>query len=272
MYAWWYKYENITSIFRNCTTMTTIINAKEALLTYLNNYKIATMNEIKAALNTQSRMTAFRRLSKLDYISSCSHRGKYYSLERIAKYGEYGLWIHKSVLFSKYGTLKNTLQILLDQSSKGYTASEFNEILNIKVDDALLELVKNKIISRKKMSGVYVYLSNAPKCAKKQELTRKDCIQYKDDLKMRPEILMNELNAALIIFFSTLNEKQRRFYAGFESLKIGYGGDKQIAELLNIDRRTVAKGRIELLNGEVDLDAIREAGGGRKPIKKKSRK
>jgi len=83
---------------------------------------------------------------------------------------------------------------------------------------------------------------------------------------MRPEILMNELNAALIIFFSTLNEKQRRFYAGFESLKIGYGGDRQIAELLNIDRRTVAKGRIELLNGEVDLDAIREAGGGRKPI------
>jgi len=55
-------------------------------------------------------------------------------------------------------------------------------------------------------------------------------------------------------------------------LKIGYGGDKQIAELLNIDRRTVAKGKIELLNGEVDLDAIREAGGGRKPIKKKSRK
>jgi len=89
---------------------------------------------------------------------------------------------------------------------------------------------------------------------------------------MRPEILMNELNAALIIFFSTLNEKQRRFYAGFESLKIGYGGDKQIAELLNIDRRTVAKGRIELLNGEVNLDAIREVGGGRKPIKKKSRK
>ena len=89
---------------------------------------------------------------------------------------------------------------------------------------------------------------------------------------MRPEILMNELNAALIMFFSTLNEKQRRFYAGFESLKVGYGGDKQIAELLNIDRRTVAKGRIELLNDEVDLDTIREAGGVRKHIKKKFQK
>ena len=58
--------------------MTTILNTKETLLTYLNNYKIATMDAIKAVLNTQSRMTVFRRLSKLDYISSCSHRGKYY--------------------------------------------------------------------------------------------------------------------------------------------------------------------------------------------------
>jgi hypothetical protein len=47
---------------------------------------------------------------------------------------------------------------------------------------------------------------------------------------MRPKILMNELKAALIIFLSTLNEKQRRLYAGFESLKVGHGGDKQIAE------------------------------------------
>ena len=272
MSAWWYNYENITLDFRNCTTMTTILDTKETLLTYLNNYKIATMDEIKAALNTQSRMTVFRRLSKLDYISSCSHRGKYYSLKRIAKYSEYGLWIHKSVLFSKYGTLKNTLQILLDQSSKGYTASELNEILKIKVDDALSELIKNKIINRKKMFGVYVYLSNAPKCAKKQELTRNDSIQYQNNLKMRPEILMNELKATLIIFFSTLNEKQRRLYAGFESLKVGYGGDTQIAELLNIDKRTVAKGKRELLGGEVGVDTIRESGGGRKQIKKKSRK
>ena len=72
----------------------------------------------------------------------------------------------------------------------------------------------------------------------------------------------------MIIFFSTLNEKQRRLYAGFESLKIGHGGDNQIAELLNIDKRTVAKDRQELLNGEVDVDINRKKGGGRKKVKK----
>ena len=244
-------------------------NLDHLVITYLNKYKIATIGEMKTTLNTQSRMTVFRRLSKLDYISSCSHSGKYYSLSRIAKYNHHGLWGIKSVLFSKYGTLKKTVDMLVSQSQMGYTAFELNTILKIKVDDVLLELVKIKTIDRKKIFGVYVYLSSGSNCAKKQELYRNDSIRYKDDLEMQPEILLNELNAALIMFFSTLNEKQRRFYAGFESLKVGYGGDKQIAGLLNIDRRTVAKGRMELLNDEVDLDTIREAGGGRKQIKKK---
>lgn len=244
----------------------------QRLLIHLNNNKIATIEDLKIVLDTQSRMTVFRWLRKMNYISSCSHRGKYYSLQQLAKYNQYGLWIYKTVLFSEYGTLKKTLEILISKSEKGYTASELNKFLNIKVDDALLELQKNRIINRKKISGVYVYLSTSPKCAKKQELIRNDSIQYQDDLKMCPEVLMIELKAALIIFFSTLNEKQRRLYAGFESLKVGYGGDTQIAELLNIDKRTVAKGRKELLNGKIDLDTVRETGGGRKPTKKKSQK
>lgn len=249
--------------------MTTMNNQKELLINHLNKEKISTIEEIKNSLNTQTRMTAFRWLKKIDYISSCSHSGKYYSLKHIAKYNQSGLWFYKSVIFSKYGTLKKTLKILINQSQEGYSASELNTILKIKVDDVLLELTKTKAISRKKISGNYVYLSSAAKLSKKQELTRNDSIQYQDNLEMHPEILMNEMKAALIIFFSTLNEKQRRFYAGLESLKIGHGGDKKIAELLNIDRRTVSRGRRELLSRDVELDTVRETGGGRKQIKKK---
>jgi hypothetical protein len=155
--------------------MATEKNSDQLVITYLNKYKIATIGEMKTTLNTQSRMTVFRRLSKLGYISSCSHSGKYYSLSRIAKYNQYGLWGIKSVLFSKYGTLKNTVDVLVSQSHTGYTASELNKILKIKVDDVLLELTKNKTINRKKIFGVYVYLSSGSICAKKQELTRKDC-------------------------------------------------------------------------------------------------
>lgn len=239
------------------------------LLTCLKDKKIMTIDELKSTLKTQCRMTVFRKLSMMGYISSYSHSGKYYSLKRIARYNKYGIWSHKSALFSRHGTLKKAIEFLIDNSTQGYTASELNNILKVKVDDTLLELVKNKIIIRKKMSGVYIYYSRASKLMKKQELTRIDKIQYPDE-EMKPDILMNELKAALIIFFSTLDEKQRRLYAGYESLKIGHGGVKRISELLDIDQKTVARGRQELLCGKVNVDNIRQSGGGRKQIKKKS--
>ena len=43
--------------------------------------KIATMSELKAVLGTEVDMTVFRRLRKLNYRSSYSHRGKYTSDE-----------------------------------------------------------------------------------------------------------------------------------------------------------------------------------------------
>jgi hypothetical protein len=226
-----------------------------------------TIDDLKNTLRTQCRMTVFRKLSMLGYISSYSHSGKYYSLKRIARYNKYGIWSYKSALFSKNRTLKKTTKFLIDCSTKGYTASELNSILKVKVDDTLLELVKNKNVIRKKLSGIYIYYSRARKLSKKQELMRIDKIQYPDE-EMRPDILMNELKAALIIFFSTLDEKQRRLYAGYESLKIGHGGDIRIAELLDLDQKTVARGRQELLGGKVNIDNIRESGGGRKQIKK----
>lgn len=109
--------------------MKNITASTEKLLTYLIKNKIATIDELKTILKTQSGMTTYRRLSELGYISSCSHSGKYYSLKRIARYNKYGLWLFNSVLFSKYGTLKNTLEILIYNSSKGYTASELNRII-----------------------------------------------------------------------------------------------------------------------------------------------
>ena len=246
------------------------MNSSNTLLKCMNKKKIATMEALKNLLKTRSRMTVFRHLQKLDYISSYSHKGKYYSLNNLAIYNEYGVWRCESVSFSKHGTVKNTLKILIDNSLKGYTASELNSILEVKVDDVLLELVRYGSVIRKKMSGKYVYYSKAPNLSRKQELTRKDSLQSLDSGKMSPDVLLNELKAALIIFYSTLNEKQRRFYAGFESLKAGPGGDRLIAELLDLNMKTVARGRKELLSETVNVDTIREKGGGRKKIKKKS--
>ena len=58
------------------------------------------MLELKNALGSNSSVTIFRKLKGLDYIFSCSHSGKYYSLKRIARFNSKGLWVFKSVLFS----------------------------------------------------------------------------------------------------------------------------------------------------------------------------
>lgn len=241
----------------------------EALLTALKTKKIMPMAELKNTLGSQCRMTVLRKMGELDYITSYSHSGRYYSLKRIARYNRHGIWLCQSAMFSKVRTLKKTIAFQIDNSKKGFSASELRKILKVKVEDVLLELVKNKTISRKKMSGIFIYYSVVSNLKKKQELTRKAKIQS-PDVEMKPDVLMHELKAALIIFYSTLNEKQRRLYAGYESLKIGHGGDKRIGELLDIDKKTVAKGRQELLGGKTEVDNIRESGGGRKSVKKNS--
>ncbi|MEE8121642.1 MAG: hypothetical protein V3T55_08945, partial [Anaerolineales bacterium] len=105
---------------------------------------------------------------------------------------------------------------------------------------------------------------------KKQILLRRDR-EAEPDFSLEnlgSDLLAHELKAAIIIFFSSLDEKQRRLYAGMESLKIGYGGDSKIAELLRIDSHTVAKGRRELLNQDFEVERVRKKGGGRASVKK----
>src|SRR5439155_26063632 len=64
-------------------------------------------------------------------------------------------------------------------------------------------------------------------------------------------------------FYGLLDEQQRRLFAGIESLRLGHGGDKLLAEFLGLDVHTVARGREQLLEQEVSLGRIRRIGGGR---------
>lgn len=84
------------------------------------------------------------------------------------------------------------------------------------------------------------------------------------------DVLAHEARAAIILFVSLLDEKQRRLYAGLESLRIGRGGDAAIARLLDLDAHTVAKGRYQLQERDLDIERVRRKGGGRPLLKKNS--
>ena len=236
-------------------------NIKELLV----RQKIATMPELQTALGTNVNMTVIRKLQELSYRSSYSHKGKYYTLDEIADFDSRGLWPFESVLFSRYGTLMQTVIAFVNNCEAGYSARELEGLLHLSVKEPLLCLYRRNRIQRQKISGTYVYFSSEPKTQKRQLLLRKD-----QDLKsilipdsLQSELLAHELKAAIVLFFTMLDEKQRRIYAGLESLKIGYGGDRQIADLFGIDPHTVAKGRAQLLSQDFEQERVRKKGGGR---------
>ena len=80
---------------------------------------------------------------------------------------------------------------------------------------------------------------------------------------------LDEGKAAIVLFLSLLDERQRRLFAGLESMLLGWGGDRRMAEVTGLDAHTIAKGRRELLEADLLADGIRRPGGGRKAVEKK---
>lgn len=240
----------------------------------LKSHKIATFDQLAEALGSPARCTVFRKLAQLEYLSSYSHRGKYYTLRSIARFDALGLWSHRAVWFSRYGNLLDTAFALVCDAEAGYTAAELKEILHVKTKHALGQLAGSKRLQRERFDSVYVYLSGENRVAESQLKARK--AQQKRSLAslvvVNPDLAVEEAKATILLFCSLLDERQRRLYAGLESLKLGRGGDAHIASLLGMDPHTVARGRRELLETDFDSGQIRAKGGGRLAQEKKPRK
>jgi hypothetical protein len=72
-----------------------------------------------------------------------------------------------------------------------------------------------------------------------------------------------QLHHQMNVFFSRLDEQQRRWYVALESKRIGRSGDKRLSEITGMDVETIRRGRRELdedLTTRLSED-IREAGG-----------
>jgi len=134
----------------------------------------------------------------------------------------------------------------------------------------LHQLVQQRRISRQIVSGLYLYTALDRSIQRGQLVTRRtvEAVPTVIDASVL-EVSEEELKAAILLFYSLLDEQQRRLYAGLESLKLGRGGDRQLADFLDLAPHTVARGRQQLLAQDVEVDRARRAGGGRKPVEKK---
>lgn len=259
----------------NIAIMRTSIFDSNTVVSFLNRHKVATLEQISEAMGDASNRTVFRNLKQLEYLSSYSHRGKYYTLKSIADFSGTGLWSMNSVWFSRFGTLLETVAAWVHESKAGYSAAELTTALCVECKHALTRMHRQNRIQRNIVANRYIYFSSDKLIAESQQqarmqnhVTAKTTSIATSDLNLAIE----EAKATVLLFYSLLNEKQRRLYAGLESLKLGYGGDKYIASLLGMNPHTVARGRKELESGNLSTGRVRAQGGGRLLQEKKLQK
>lgn len=242
----------------------------QVLRKHLLRHKIATLPELKEALGTNAGLTVFRKLKLLDYLSSYTHRGRYYALRESARFDDTGLWSHESVWFSRHGTLVATIESFVHQAPRGWFADELADALHAEVQDPLHDLVRGGRLRRTDVAGRFLYTAADSRQSRDQIRARQTAsavplVADASVLQVSPE----ELKAAILLFYSLLNEQQRRLFAGLESIKLGHGGDSTLAAFLGLDPHTVARGRQQLLDQNVTSGRTRRCGGGRKPVEKK---
>jgi hypothetical protein len=227
----------------------------DTLLDVFQRQTIATMPELKAALGSSVDLTVLRKLATLNYRTSYSHRGAYYTLDSLACFDAHGLWSYRDARFSRHGTLLDTAVAMVCGASSGYFADELESVVHVAVKDSLRHLVESGRLQRRPCPDRYLYGAA-------------DRARWQEQWAAR-QAQVDELPAAIALFYGLLDEKQRRLYAGLESLQSGHGGDRRMAQLLGLDVATVARGRRELLSGQVLRGRVRQEGGGRLPVEKK---
>jgi hypothetical protein len=83
-------------------------------------------------------------------------------------------------------------------------------------------------------------------------------------------VLHHQMN----VLMSRLDEAQRRWYAAVEAQRRGQGGDRLVSQITGLDEQTIRRGRHELATSLVDCPEarVRQPGGGRPPIEKRTRR
>ena len=160
---------------------------------------IATIDEVFQILDTNSRMSAFRRLKSMGYLTSFTNAGRYYTLSAIPRFDEQGLWFYQDVGFSHAGTLKSTVIELVNFSAAGMTPNEALNLLRLRVPNslhnALHGLIKDGYLKRQRLQGIPLYTSIDSDIARKQMAVRLEKLENRP----LPPIASTETTIAVLV-------------------------------------------------------------------------
>jgi hypothetical protein len=131
--------------------------------------KIITIEHLVRLLKC-SVITARRRLKKWQTYTSINKNGRYYTLPQIPVFDQNGLWKYQTVIFSKYGNLKQTIVALITGSPKGLSAVDIGQLVDLVPNSSFLSQFKDVPgVKREKHQGRYIYLSDSPEIYTRQK-------------------------------------------------------------------------------------------------------
>lgn len=130
--------------------------------------KVITIDQLVDLLQS-SAITARRRLKKWKTYTSFNNNGRYYTLPDIPNFDRNGIWKYQTILFSRYGNLKQTIIQLVTQSGAGLSAKEIADIVELPSNSSFFSKLPNFAgIKRERHQGRYIYFSDTPLLYEKQ--------------------------------------------------------------------------------------------------------
>ena len=143
-------------------------------------------------------------------------------------------------------------------------------MLLVGAQDAVRKLVRDERLTRHTLAGQFLYCGADCRQQGRQPRARRLLLATPGVVRRCPmrSLMPAELRAAIVLFASLVDERQRRLFAGLESLKCGWGvGDRRVAILLGNDLSTVGTADDESSSGTMSRSTgcvARRADGGRR--------
>jgi hypothetical protein len=121
--------------------------------------KVLTIEQLVDLLES-SVITARRRMKKWGAYTSFNMNGRYYTLPGIPRFDENGIWKYQRILFSKYGTLTQTICRLIGRSETGLSANQISQVVEVASNSSVFSRLQSLPgIRRERHQGRFVYFS-----------------------------------------------------------------------------------------------------------------
>ena len=154
----------------------TSVQAESKVINVLRELVVATIDVLCNKLS-KSRMTVLRAMKSYGYFSSFNFNSSYFTLKDTPDFDKDGLWFHRQIGFSRYGSLTQSIKAVVEHSEEGYTVVQLQKLLGTKVHNQLSLLCRKGMLTRFYLGRNCVYTSAEAKLQASQKAQRKGQIK-----------------------------------------------------------------------------------------------